>query len=85
MCCIIQSDIQNVCYSPAQLFYIFDLTLSALHQGHGVSQLQLSPSPFQFPLPNVVILLWMLHPVIWQFIYRFFGYPYLLGEPCQVL
>ena len=45
----------HVYHSPTHLFSWIHFSLSSLHQLEWLSQLQQSPFPLQFPLPDVVI------------------------------
>ena len=55
LCQVIQSDMFHVCYSPLHLFSPIHFPHSSLCQLEQLSQLQQSPVPLQFPLPDVVI------------------------------
>ena len=55
LCRVIQSDMLSVYHSPTQLFPCVHFSLSSLHQLEWLSNLQQSPVPLQFPLPDVVI------------------------------
>ena len=55
LCHVIQSDILHVYHSPTHLFSWVHFSLSLLCQLEQLSQLQQSPVPLQFPLPDVVI------------------------------
>ena len=55
LCHVIQSDMLHVYHSPNHLFSWVHFSLSSLHQLEWLSQLQQSPVPLQFPLPDLVI------------------------------
>ena len=55
LCHVIQSDMLSVYHSPMQLFSHVYFSLSSLHQLDRLANLQQSPVPLQFPLPDVVI------------------------------
>ena len=55
LCCVIQSDMLCVYYSPIHLFSSVHFSLSSLHQLEWLADLQQSPVPLQFPLPDVFI------------------------------
>ena len=55
LCRVIQSDMLSIYHSPTQLFSHVNFSLSSLHQLEWLSNLQQSPVPLQFPLPDVVI------------------------------
>ena len=55
LCHVIQRDMLHVYHSPTHLFSWAHFSLSSLHQLVQLSQLQQSPVPLQFPLPDVVI------------------------------
>ena len=55
LCHVIQSDILHVYHSPTHLFSQVHFSLSLLCQLEWLSQMQQSPVPLQFPLPDVVI------------------------------
>ena len=55
LCCVIHSDMLSVYHSPMQLFSCVHFSLSSLCQLEWLANLQQSPVPLQFPLPDVVI------------------------------
>ena len=55
LCHVIQSDMLHVYYSLTHLFSRVHISLSSFHQPEWLSELQQSPVPLQFPLPDVVI------------------------------
>ena len=55
LCHVIQSDMLSVYHSPIQLFSRVHFSPSSLCQLEWLANLQQSPVPLQFPLPDVVI------------------------------
>ena len=74
LCCVIQSDMLSVYHSPTQLFSHVHFSLSSLHQLEWLSNLQQSPVPLQFPLPDVVIAT-DATPTHWTFYFQGSGLP----------
>ena len=56
LCRVIQSDMLNIYHSHMQLFSRVHFSISSLCQLEWLANLQQSPIPFQFPLPDVVIV-----------------------------
>ena len=83
LCRVLQSDMLSVYHSPTQLFSCDHFSLSSLHQLEWLSNLQQSPVPLYFPLPDVVIAT-DATPTHWAFIFRVLGYLYQLVVPGQV-
>ena len=61
-------------HSPTHLFSWVQFSLSLLHQLEWLSQLQQSPVPLQFPLPDVVIATDAM-PTHWAFYFQGSGLP----------
>ena len=74
LCHVIQSDMLSVYHSPMQLFSCVHFSLSSLHQLEWLAQLQQSPVPLQFPLPDVVIATDAM-PTHWTFYFQGSGLP----------
>ena len=74
LCRVIQSDMLSVYHSPTQLFSHVHFSLSSLHQLEWLSNLQQSPVPLQFPLPDVVIAT-DATPTHWAFYFQGSGLP----------
>ena len=74
LCHVIQSDMPSVYHSPTQLFSHVHFSLSSLHQLEWLAQLQQSPVPLQFPLPDVVIAT-DATPTHWAFYFQGSGLP----------
>ena len=55
LCIVIQSDMLSIYHSPTQLFSCVHFFISSLHQLEWLANLQQSPVPLQFPLPDVFI------------------------------
>ena len=68
-CCVIQSNMLHVYHSPTNLFSWVHFSLSSLCQLEWLSQLQQSPVPLQFPLPDVVIATDAM-PTHWAFYFQ---------------
>ena len=64
----------SVYHSLAQLFSCVNFSLSSLHQLEWLAQLQQSPVPLQFPLPDVVIAPGAT-PTHWAFYFQGSGLP----------
>ena len=64
----------SVYHSPTQLFSHVHFSLSSLHQLEWLAQLQQSPVPLQFPLPDVVIAT-DTTPTHWAFYFQGSGLP----------
>ena len=74
LCHVIHSDMLSVYHSPTQLFLHVHFSLSTLCQLEQLSNLQQSPVPLQFPLPNVVIAT-DAAPTHWAFYFQGSGLP----------
>ena len=74
LCHVIQSDMLHVYHSPTHLFSWVHFPLSSLCQLEQLSQLQQSPIPLQFPLPDVVITTDAM-PTYWAFYFQGSGFP----------
>ena len=74
LCCVIQSDMLSVYHSPMQLFSHVHFSISSLHQLERLANLQQSPIPLQFPLPDVVIAT-DATPTHWAFYFQGSGLP----------
>ena len=74
LCRVIQSDMLSVYHSPTQLFLDVHFSLSSLHQLEQLSNLQQSPVPLHFPLPDVVIAT-DATPTHWAFYFHGSGLP----------
>ena len=74
LCCVIQHDMLSVYYSPTQLFSRVHFSLSSLRQLEWLANLQQSPIPLQFPLPDVVIAT-DATPTHWAFYFQGSGLP----------
>ena len=74
LCCVIQSDMLSVYHSPTQLFSCVHFSLSSLCQLEQLSNLQKSPVPLHFPLPDVVIAT-DATPTHWAFYFQGSGLP----------
>ena len=74
LCCVIQSDMLSVYHSPTQLFSHVHFCLSSLHQLEWLSNLQESPVPLHFPLPDMVIAT-DATPTHWAFYFQDCGLP----------
>ena len=70
----------HVYHSPTQLFCQVHFSLSSLHQLEWLSQLQQSPVPLQFPLPDVVIATNAM-PTHWAFYFQGSGLPLSASGP----
>ena len=70
----------HVYHSSTHLFSQFHFSLSSLHQLEQLSQLQQSPCPFQFPLPDVVIATDAM-PTYWAFYFHGSGLPLSVSGP----
>ena len=64
----------SVYHSPTQLFSHVHFSLSSLHQLEQLANLQQSPIPLQFPLPDVVIAT-DATPTHWAFYFQGSGLP----------
>ena len=69
--------------STLHLFSCVHFSLSSLHQLEWLANLQQSPVPLQFLLPEVVIAT-DATPTHWAFYFQGLGYPYQLVVPGQV-
>ena len=76
LCCVIQSDMLSVYHSPTQLFPCVHFSLSSLHQLEWFSNLQQSPVPLHFPLPDVVIAT-DATPTHWAFLFSGFSVTFI--------
>ena len=74
LCWVIQSDMLLVYHSPNHLFSHVHFSLSSLCQLELLSQLQQSPVPLQFPLPDVAIAADATH-THWGFYFQGSGLP----------
>ena len=74
LCCVIQSDMLSVYHSPTQLFSHVHFSISSLCQLERLANLQQSPVPLQFPLPDVVIAT-DATPTHWAFYFQGSGLP----------
>ena len=74
LCHVIQSDMLSVYHSATQLFSHVHFSLSSLHQLECLSNLQQSPVPLHFPLPDVVIAT-DATPTHWAFYFQGSGLP----------
>ena len=74
LCHVIQHDMLSVYHSPMQLFSHVHFSLSSLHQLEWLANLQQSPIPLQFPLPDVVIAT-DATPTHWAFYFQGSGLP----------
>ena len=77
LCCLchfIQYDMLSVYHSPMQLFSHVYFSLSSLRQVEQLANLQQSPVPLQFPLPDVVIAT-DATPPYWAFYFQGSGLP----------
>ena len=79
LCCVIQSDMLSVYHSPTQLFLCVHFSLSSLCQLEWLSNLQQSPVPLQFPLPDVVIAT-DVTPSHWAFYFQGSGLPLSVSD-----
>ena len=84
LCCVIQSDMLHVYHSPTHLFSQIHFSISSLHKLEWLSQLEQSPVPLQFALPDVVIATNVMY-TYWAYIFRDLVYLYQLVDPGQVL
>ena len=80
LCHVIQSDMLHVYHSPNHLFSQVHFSLSSLCQLEWLSQLQQSPVPLQFPLPDVVIAT-DTTPTHWAFYFQGSGLPLSVNIP----
>ena len=80
LCHVIQSDMLHVYYSPIHLFSWVHFSLSLLCQLEQLSQLQQSPAPLLFPLPDVVIATNVM-PTYWAFYFQGSGLPLSVSGP----
>ena len=69
LCHVIQHDMLHVYHSPMQLFSCVHLSLFSLCQLEWLANLQQSPIPLQFPLPDVVIATDAI-PTHWAFYFQ---------------
>ena len=74
LCRVIQSDMLSVYHSPTQLFSCVHFSPLSLCQLEWLSNLQQSPVPLQFPLPDVVIAT-DATPTHWAFYVQGSGLP----------
>ena len=74
LCRVIQSDMLSVYHSPTHLFSRVHFSPSSLHQLDRLANLQQSPVPLQFPLPDVVIAT-DATPTHWAFYFQGSGLP----------
>ena len=74
LCRVIQSDMLSVYHSPTHLFSHVHFSPSSLHQLDRLANLQQSPVPLQFPLPDVVIGT-DATPTRWAFYFQGSGLP----------
>ena len=74
LCHVIQSDMLSVYHLPTQLLSHVHFSLSSLYQLEQLSNLQQSPVPLQFPLPDVVIAT-DATPTHWAFYFQGSGLP----------
>ena len=79
LCRVIQSDMLSVYHSPTQLFAHFHFSLSSLHQLEQLSNLQQSPVPLDFPLPDVVIAT-DATSTHWAFYFQGYGLPLSVSD-----
>ena len=84
LCLVIQSDMLHVYHSPTHLFPRVHFSLSSLCQLEWLSQLQQSPVPLQFLLPDVVIGTDGM-PTHWAFYFQGSGLSLSVSGPSQVL
>ena len=80
LCYVIQSDMLHIYHSPTHLFSWVHFSLSSLHQLEWLSQLQQSPVPLQFPLPDVGIAT-VAMPTHWAFYFQGSVLPLSVSEP----
>ena len=66
LCRVIQSDMLSIYHSPMQLISCVHFSISSLRQLEWLANLQQSPIPLQFPLPDVVIAT-DATPTYWDF------------------
>ena len=74
LCPVIQSDMLHVYHSPTHLFSWVHFSLTSWCQLEWLSQLQQSPVPLQFPLPDMVIATDAM-PTHWAFYFQGSGLP----------
>ena len=74
LCRVIQSDMLSVYHSPTHLFSRVHFSPSSLRQLDRLANLQQSPVPLQFPLPDVVIAT-DATPTHWAFYFQGSGLP----------
>ena len=74
LCRVIQSDMLSVYHSPTHLFSHVHFSPSSLRQLDRLANLQQSPVPLQFPLPDVVIAT-DATPTCWAFYFQGSGLP----------
>ena len=79
LCHVIQSEMLSVYHSPTQLFSHVQFSLSSLCQLEQLAQLQQSPVPLQFPLPDVVIAT-EATPTHWAFYFQGPGLPLSVSD-----
>ena len=80
LCHVIQSDMLHVYHSPTHLFSQVHFSLSSLCQLEHLSQLQQSPVPLQYPLPDMVIATHAT-PTHCTFYFQGPGLPLLVSGP----
>ena len=67
------------------IFQNCNLVLPMLLPLHTFSQLQENPIPWQFPLPDEFLSLWMLYPIMRPFIFGVMSYLYTLLKGGEIL
>ena len=78
LCHVIHSDMISVYHSPTQLFSCVHFSISSLRQLEWLANLQQSPIPLQFPLPDVIIAADDT-PTHWAFYFQGSGLPLLIS------
>ena len=80
LCCVIQSDMLHVYHSSTHFFSQGHFSLSLLCQLEWLCQLQQSPVPLQFPLPDEVIVTDAM-PTHWAFYFQGSELPLSVSGP----